>query len=76
MHLLEFPQNNHVEAERTPSILWKSRGKPYILYFTPNFGNLQRYRPGSYSAFSAGTPQPLTANLATVVLPRNRNNAR
>jgi len=28
-------RNYHVETESTPIILWMSRGKYYILYFTP-----------------------------------------
>ncbi len=28
-------QNNHVERNSTPDILWMSRGKRYIWYFTP-----------------------------------------
>jgi hypothetical protein len=31
----EDPKNNHVETESTPDILWMSREKRYMLYFTP-----------------------------------------
>ena len=36
------PENNHVEANITPSMLWMSRGKPYILYSKPFPPNLSR----------------------------------